>query len=94
MDEDVEGRAAFEGERAGVIEINREDESKEPQKNSRAAEQPENIEERNLRNGNLPTERLELRIVAARTEKISPLARIKAVTFGVDDVIDAVEQKT
>ena len=93
LDEDVEGRAAFESDGASVVEINGEENCGEPENDARAGVNPENAEERNLPDGDLPAQGAQLLIGAARTEHVSAFAGIVAVAFGVDDVVDAIKEK-
>ena len=94
LNEDVEGRAAFECDGAGVVKVNGEKNCSKPEDDPPAGVNPENADEWKLPRCDLPTERAELLSGTARAEHVGTFAGIEAVAFGVSDVVDAVKEQT
>ena len=94
MDEDVERRTAFECERTGVVDVYGKKNCGEPKSDAPARVDPEKAEERDLPGYDLPAQKAELFIGSAGAEQVRAFTGIEAVTFGVDNIVDAVKKKT
>jgi len=94
LDEDVERRTAFECERTSVVDVHSKKNCGEPKSDAPAGVDQEKTEERELPGYDLPAQKAELFVGSTGAEHVRAFTGIKAVTFGVGNIVDAVKKKT